>query len=126
MIVRVLSYNILAGSEDRLPLIVRVIQQQQPDVVALLEARSHSNTETLAHQLGMDLIFGEVNNINKDHVVWLSRLPIVHWENHRLPVFAKTLLEIEILWEGTHLKLFATHLKAGLDLEREQHRVVEI
>lgn len=55
MALRLLSYNILAGGEDRLSLIAGVIQQQHPDVVALLEARSRSNAEALAHQLGMHL-----------------------------------------------------------------------
>jgi exodeoxyribonuclease III len=126
MALRILSYNILAGGEDRLPLISSVIQQQQPDVVALMEARNLSNVETLAQQLGMNLTIGESNNVNQDHVVWLSRLPVLRANNHRHPVFAKTLLEIEILWEGTALALFATHLKAGQDYEREQHRVAEM
>jgi exodeoxyribonuclease-3 len=98
MSLRILSYNILAGGEDRLPLIVNVIQKQQPDVVALLEARSRSNAEVLAQQLGMSLAFGEANNMNHDNVVWLSRLPVINTQNHCDPVFAKTLLEIEVLW----------------------------
>ncbi len=44
---RILSYNILAGGQDRLPLIGSVIQKQQPDVVALLEARSRSHAVLL-------------------------------------------------------------------------------
>lgn len=126
MTLRILSYNILEGGKDRLTLIGSVIQQQQPDVVALLEARSRSNVEALAQQLGMSLTFGEANNINQDHVVWLSRLPVARMYNHRLPVFAKTLLEIEILWNGTPLVLFATHLKAGQDQESEHRRVAEM
>ena len=126
MTLLILSYNILEGGKDRFPLIGSVIQQQQPDVVAFQEARSRSNVEALAQQLGMSLTFGEANNINKDHVVWLSRLPVARMNNHRLPVLAKTLLEIEILWNGTPLVLFATHLKAGQDLESEQRRVAEI
>ena len=126
MSLRILSYNILAGGEDRLPLIGHVIQKQQPDVVALLEARSRSNAEALAQQLGVRLTFGEANNIYQDHVAWLSRLPVIRAHNHRLPVFAKTLLEIEILWGEASLTLFAAHLKAGQDQEREQHRVAEM
>ncbi len=126
MALRILSYNILAGGEDRLPLIANVIQKQRPNVVALLEARSRPNAEALAQQLGMSLAFGEATNINKDHVIWLSRLPVTRTENHRLPALAKTLLEIEIFWEGTPVELFATHLKAGQDQEREQYRVAEM
>ena len=123
---RILSYNILAGGQDRLPLIGSVIQKQQPDVVALLEARSRSNAEALAGQLGMSLTFGEANNIYQDHVAWLSHLQVIRAHNHHLPVFAKTLLEIEILWEGASLRLFATHMRYGGDQEREQHRVREM
>lgn len=97
MTLRILSYNILAGGEDRLPLISSVIQKQQPDVVALLEARSLSNAEALAQQLEMSLTVGEADNVNRDHVVWLSRLPVLRANNHRHPVFAKTLLEIATL-----------------------------
>jgi hypothetical protein len=53
MTLRILSNNILAGGENRLPLIASVIQQQQPDIVALQESRSRSNAEALAHQLDM-------------------------------------------------------------------------
>src|SRR5260370_24902234 len=122
----ILSYNILEGGKDRLPLIGSVIQQRQSDVVALQEARSRSKVEALAQQLGMSLTFGEANNINQDHVAWLSRLPVARMYNHHLPVFAKTLLEIEILWNGTPLVLFATHLKAGQDQESEHRRVAEM
>jgi exodeoxyribonuclease-3 len=126
MTLRILSYNILAGGENRLPLIASVIQQQQPDIVALQEARSRSNAEALAHQLDMSFTFGEAHNTNKDHVVWLSRLPVNHAENHPFPIFAKTLLEIEVIWKGMPLALFTTHLKAGQDLEGEQRRVAEM
>src|SRR5947208_10023395 len=62
MTLRILSYNILWGGEDRLPLIARVIQLQQPDVVALLEANSRPKAEALSQQLGMNLIFGNANS----------------------------------------------------------------
>jgi exodeoxyribonuclease III len=125
MTVRILCYNIFAGGEERLPQLAHVIQNQRPDAVALLEARSRSHVEELAQQLKMELIFGEANN-GLDHVAWLSRLPVIRAENHRLPVFAKTLLELDLFWEGTPLALFATHLKAGRDQQKEQRRVAEI
>lgn len=125
MTMRILSYNILAGGEDRLPHLVRVIEHQRPDAVALLEARSRAHAEELALLLKMELIFGEANN-GLDHVAWLSRLPVLRAENHRLPIFAKTLLELDLSWEGTPLALFATHLKAGRDQQKEQRRAAEI
>jgi exodeoxyribonuclease-3 len=126
MPLRILSYNILAGGENRLPLIANIIQQQHPHIVALQEARSRSNAEALAHQLGMSLTFGEAHNVHKDHVAWLSRLPVIYFENHPFPMLAKTLLEIEVIWEGITLALFTTHLKAGQDLVSEQHRIAEM
>jgi endonuclease/exonuclease/phosphatase family metal-dependent hydrolase len=124
MTLSILSYNILYGGEDRLPLIADIIQKQQPGVVALLEANSHANAEALARQLGMDLTFGEANS--EFHVAWLSRLPVIRAENYRLPVFTKTLLKIEILLEEAPLALFATHLRAGRDQESDQYRVTEM
>lgn len=105
---KVLSYNICEGGTDRLPAIAAVIQRQQPDAVALLEANSHAGAVALAHDLGMHLAFGEANC--GYHVAWLSRSPIRRHTNHRHPALAKTLLEIELEWKGTPLHLFATHL----------------
>jgi endonuclease/exonuclease/phosphatase family metal-dependent hydrolase len=126
MTLRILSYNILAGGENRLPLIASVIQQERPDIVALQEARNRSNAEALAQQLNMSFTIGEAHNANKDHVVLLSRLQVTHAENHPFPILAKTLLEIEVIWEGMPLAIFTTHLKAGQDLESEQRRIAEM
>lgn len=105
---KVLSYNIREGGDGRLPNIAGIIRRQQPDAVALLEANSRTNAESLARELGMQLAFGEANCAY--HVAWLSRPPIRRWENHRHAALAKTLLEIEVAWEGAPLRLFATHL----------------
>src|SRR5690242_232956 len=124
MTLRVLSYNILYGGEDRLSHIAHVIATQQPDVVALLEANSRANAEVLADQLGMQLVFGEANNIF--HIAWLSRLPLLQTENYRLPILSKTLLKIEFAWKDTVLALFAAHLHAGREIESEQYRAREM
>ncbi len=124
MTLRVLSYNILEGGEDRLAHIANVIASQQPDVVALLEANERTNAETLARQLGMHLTFGEANS--PYHVAWLSRHPVIREENYRLAVLAKTLLKIEVQWEGSPLALFATHLQHGRSPEQEQYRGMEM
>jgi exonuclease III len=108
---RLLSYNIWHGGQDRLPVILDVIREQRPDLVALQEANSRPNAEALADALGMQLAYGEANG--PFAVAWLSRLPILSSQNHRLPILAKTLLEIEVGWNGAPLHLFATHLVAG-------------
>jgi endonuclease/exonuclease/phosphatase family metal-dependent hydrolase len=113
MTLRVLSYNIREGGNERLPGIAAILRKQQPDAVALLEATSRANALTLAQDLEMQLVFGEANN--GIHVAWSSRLPIQRERNHRLAVLAKTLLEIEVAWAGAPLRLFATHLASRWD-----------
>ncbi len=44
----VMSYNILCGGDDRLPLIRDVVKEQNPDALALVEANSRANAEQLA------------------------------------------------------------------------------
>lgn len=110
---KVLSYNIRDGGGRRLPRIARLIRQADPDVVALLEATSRVAALLLARRLGMRLVYGPANN--PFNVAWLSRPPILRSTNHRLPQLAKTLLEIEVAWDGAPLRLFATHLAAGDD-----------
>lgn len=112
-ILKVLSYNIFDGGKKRLPDIAAIIRRHDPDVVALLEANSRSKVTALARELRMELVFGKANS--KHHVAWLSRLPIERSENHRLPILSKTLLEIEVSWRDTPLRLFATHLAGGAD-----------
>src|SRR5438874_5370074 len=110
----VLSYNIREGGQDRLPRIARVIRGQRPDVVALIEATDLPAAERLARDLGLELVVGVANG--RHHVVWLSRLPILRSENHRSPLLAKTLLEIEVAVGGEPISLFATHLGSRHDL----------
>ena len=57
MTFKVLSYNIQFGGQDRLAAIGRVIRAQQPDAVALVEASSQDNAETLAGRLDMQLAY---------------------------------------------------------------------
>ncbi len=124
MAFHVFTYNIQAGGEDRLPLISALIRGQQPDAVALLEANSRSTVASLAQDLGMRVAYGEANSACA--VAWLSHRPIQRMQNHRLPVLAKTLLEIEVAWEGTALRLFATHLASRHDAARPEEEIAAI
>ncbi len=108
-----LGYNIQEGGADRLAGIAGVIQDQAPDAVALLEAIDRTNVAVLAEDLGLRIAFGEADG--GYHVAWLSRLPIRRSENYRLPMLAKTLLEIEVDWARAPLHLFATHLASRHD-----------
>src|SRR5207253_2945784 len=126
MAFKVLHYNIREGGGGRLPAIASIIRRHSsvaaPDAVALLEANDRANAELLARDLDMHIAFGEANS--PFHIAWLSRLPVLRRHNHRLPILAKTLLEIELPWEGTQgsegpeppaLPLFATHLASRHD-----------
>jgi exodeoxyribonuclease III len=120
----VMSYNILLGGEDRLPLIRDVIKEQNPDVLALLEANSRANAEQLAREQDMNLTFGEGNS--PFHIAWLSRLPVTRTQVYRPASLQKLMLEIEIQWQGAPLSLFATHLSAGRSQEGNERRLQEI
>jgi len=110
---KVLSYNIQEGGRGRLRAVAELIRAQQADVVALLEANSRAGAWVLARHLKMELAFGKANS--DFHVAWLSRHPIVGTTNHRLPILSKTMLEIQVVWQGELLRLFATHLAGGAD-----------
>ncbi len=113
MDLRVLSYNIWIGGGDRLPIITRVISSCQPDVAALLEVDAAATAIAVGHDVDMEPIFGEGNGTF--HVAWLSRMAVHRCENHRVPALSKTLLEIDIPWDGESVRLFATHLASRHD-----------
>ena len=111
--VKVLTCNIQDGGKGRLAEIAAVIRSQNPDVVAIQEANSRLRTLRLARGLGMQMVFGRANS--RHHVAWLSRLPVLRHTNHRVAPLSKTLLEVEVAWNGKPLRLFATHLAGGQD-----------
>jgi endonuclease/exonuclease/phosphatase family metal-dependent hydrolase len=111
--VKVFSYNIEEGGSDRLAAIAKLIGGQQPDAVALLEATDPGSVGLLAQELQMQVVLGEAND--GYHVAWFSRLPIQRSQNHRLATLAKTLLEMEVAWNGLLVRLFATHLASRRD-----------
>jgi exodeoxyribonuclease-3 len=116
---RLVTWNIWNGGQDRLDAIERVLREQNADVVALQEANDREAVEHLASALEMEMVYGEANS--EYAVAWLSRLPIARSTNHRLPVLEKTLLEIEV----ADRRLFATHLSAGRTLAHEPRRIAE-
>lgn len=122
MALRAMTYNILVGGDDRIPFIRDVIRSQNPDLVAIQEANRRDLMESLARDLGMNLVFGEANS--DFHVALLTRLPVARTRNHRLAELHKTLLEVEVAWEGRPLRVFTTHLKAAP--EEEARRVTEV
>jgi exodeoxyribonuclease-3 len=131
---RIITYNIFYGGQERIPLIAQILRDQQPDLVALQEANDRSLAEQLASALNMQLIFGESNTVF--HVAWLSRLPVSRVRNYQLPVFYKgpqteftmhkTLLGIDVEWNGSLLHLYTTHLQARYPDEYEECRLHEV
>jgi len=121
---RVMTYNIWDGGGERLRLIRDEIRAQQPDVVAIEEATNRAHAEELARELGMTIFYGEANS--RWHIAWLSRLLITHSQNHKVPVLTKTLVEIDVEWEGEPLQLFATHLNSERSAQAEEHRAAEV
>jgi exodeoxyribonuclease-3 len=113
MSLKLLSYNIWDGGNERLPLIGEIIRAHQPEVVALIEVTDWDAIEQLARDLGMSLVAGESNTSH--HVAWLSRLPIQRAENHRSRSLAKTLLELEVRVGEASICLFASHLGSRWD-----------
>jgi len=93
---RILSYNILDGGEDRGDLLTRVIQFQKPEVVGLVEADSRDVVSTIARRLNMDFIHAPGNSHAS---ALLSRFPIRHTINHA-PLhtgLSKSLLEAVVV-----------------------------
>lgn len=131
---RIITYNIFYGGQERMPLIAQILRDQQPDLVALQEANDRSLAEQLATTLHMQLIFGESDNIFR--VAWLSRLPVSQVRNYQLPflfqgprtefTMQKTLLNLEVEWNGSPLHLYTTHLQARYPDEYEECRLREV
>src|ERR1700743_39824 len=76
---RLVSYNILDGGEGRADPLAEVIEAQNPDIVALIEADVPSVNERIAKRLGMDFVHAVGNS---DSVALLSKWTIVDSINH--------------------------------------------
>jgi exodeoxyribonuclease-3 len=108
---RIVLYNIQEHGRGRLDAIADVVRAARPDAVALVEA-DEASMYALSRALGMEARLGQSSAV-PFHVAWLTRLPIVRAENHRLPALAKTLLELEVRGEAGPMRLFATHLASS-------------
>ena len=121
---KLISWNIQEGGSGRLDAIAALIRSHKRDCVALLEVDSLRNAEALASELRMALTYGEANCPSA--VAWLTAQQPVKAENHRLPQLAKTLLEIELDWNGAPLRLFATHLGSRWNIQQPVDEIVTI
>ncbi len=83
--IRILSYNILAGGKRRIDQLTKIISSTHPDIVGLVEANSLQTVEELADRLGMQYHINANPTPGKDWLALLSRLPIVEAHSHIPP-----------------------------------------
>ena len=84
MSLRVMTYNVLDGGENREARILDVIRTARPDVVILQEVYTEDFLKFLSRPLKMNYYFGEGNKKRKTAL--LSKLPVLAFQSHR-PVF---------------------------------------
>jgi endonuclease/exonuclease/phosphatase family metal-dependent hydrolase len=82
--IRVATYNILLGGEQRRELLRNVLRRIDADVVALQEVREVDRIRGLAEELGMEMFLGEPSDPDSPmHTAILTRLPVRTWRNRR-------------------------------------------
>jgi endonuclease/exonuclease/phosphatase family metal-dependent hydrolase len=82
--IRVATYNILLGGEQRRELVANVLRRIDADVVALQEVREVDYVRDLAADLGMEIFLGEPSDPDSPmHTAILTRLPVRAWRNRR-------------------------------------------
>lgn len=81
---RVMTYNILDGGENREKHILNVIQTSKPDVVILQEVFSEEILKFLSQSLGMNYYFGTGNKRRKTAL--MSKVPVKTFQSYH-PVF---------------------------------------
>jgi exodeoxyribonuclease III len=116
MPLRVMTYNILDGGENREASILQVIRSCNPDVVVLQEVYTAEFLKSLAQSLGMDSFLATGTRRRK--VALLSRLPIrkptsVHT---RFPIW-RNFVDAEIEYEpGRLFRIVGVHPMANLSI----------
>jgi len=103
---RLLSYNIQFGGQDRMPMIASTINAVCPDVVLLQEATVPHNVERLARETGMPS-WGSTRFYS---LGYLSRRKVAHHEWHRPPGSRRPYLELVLA--DPVLRVFGIHLSA--------------
>lgn len=113
---RVLSYNILAGATSRVEPLKKMLQLQNADVIALIEANDDQVVEELARHLGMEYrLSGRAKGPEGQQGALLSRLPILSTTiSSTSRLIKQPLLEVCVLEpDGQPLTVFVTHLTAS-------------
>jgi exodeoxyribonuclease-3 len=111
--VRLLTYNILKGGQEREAEIVEVIQSLAPDVVVVQEVLEVNRFRQIATALGMSPLLAQSQGHLPLRVGLLSRLPVLDFHTLRLwPVWPSCLQATVQLASGHSLTVFGLHLAA--------------
>ena len=125
MSLRVMTYNILDGGENRETYILNVIQTARPDVVLLQEVFTEEFLMFLSHPLGMTYYMGPGNKKRK--VALLSKIPVLTFKSYH-PFFPtwRNFVEADIECEpNMTVRLIGVHPIANLGIIFEIWRWLE-
>jgi endonuclease/exonuclease/phosphatase family metal-dependent hydrolase len=117
---RLLTYNIRQGGRGRTAAIANVINAAAPDAVLLQEATAPGNIERIAAATGMV----EWRAFRRQSLGFLSRRRVAFsaWTRPRFSRHAF----VEILPQGTSLRVFGVHLSAVHAAWTERRRMTEV
>ena len=131
---RVMTYNVLKGGQERMAKIAHVIRAQRPDLLVLQECLgwedgdSHVQAVAAAMEVEADEAHARVGRSSPRasgrcyNVSVLSRAPMVGFTVHADPsALAHCIVEARVGWDGGTLTLYGTHFNA----HDESHRVAE-
>jgi exodeoxyribonuclease III len=125
MPLRVMTYNVLNGGENRETHILDVIQTAEPDVVILQEVFTEELLKLLSRSLEMKYYFGAGNK--KRRVALLSKLPVLTFNSHHpnFPIWRNFIdAEIEYAPKKT-ARIIGVHPIANLGIIFEVWRLWE-
>lgn len=125
MSLRVMTYNILDGGENRELHILQVIQAAKPDVVILQEVFTMQFLKSLSYSLDMSYYIGGGNKRRK--VALLRHLPVRTFESYHpfLPIW-RNFIDAEIEYEPNKIVRFiGVHPMANLWVVFELWRLWE-
>lgn len=122
---RIMTYNILDGGENRETHILNVIQVSNPDIVILQEVFSERLLKFLSQELGMNYYIGLGNKKRKTAL--LSKMPVKTFQSYH-PIFPiwRNFIVAEIEYEPNKtIKIIGVHPMANLGIPFEIWRLWE-
>lgn len=120
MNLRLLTYNIRYGGSGREEPLSVVIRGVNPDIVVFQEATRPAVIERLAAATGMT----QWASRPRESLAFMSRLSVAHYEWHRPRLSRHAFLEI--VPQGSELRVFGVHLSAVHAAWTERRRVFEL